>query len=144
MGFRHYRQSVCPYFISHITVRRYTVSPDDDQVNHSFGHQKTGHIIGDQRYRYVFLQQLQSCQPGALQQGPCFIGVNAYIFTRVTGCPDDSQRGAIAGGGQSARVAMSKHAAVLRDKPMSVFANLAIARGVFVKDAMGFFQEQFS
>ena len=63
------------------------------------------HIIADDLIWNSILFQFPGGEPGPLQQGPRFVGINVNLPTGFNGGKDDGQRGPVISGRQAAGVA---------------------------------------
>ena len=99
----------------------------------------SGHVVRNQRGRNAILLQLPDGQPRALQKGTRLIGENIDALAGFHGRADHSQRGAVAGRGQCAGVAMREDRPAVRHQRRAVAADRPADRDILLAHDPGLF-----
>jgi hypothetical protein len=97
-----------------------------------------GHVVGDQRGGDVVVLQFPDGEARALQERPGFIGEDVDLFAGSDGRANHAERGAIAGGGQRARVAVREHGLAVGNQRRAVLSDALVDGDVFETNLDGF------
>src|SRR5207245_829019 len=79
---------------------------DDDATDAARGEQRSGGHVGEERDGNVVLKELPRRQARALQPGARLVGEDGDSLPLLDRGADDAERGAVAGGGEAAGVAV--------------------------------------
>ncbi len=108
-----YRQGICPDFIGRIAIGGDSIRADNYFIDSSPAHQKTRHIVRNQRKGYFLFFQLPGGKTCSLQHRPGFIHVDMNFFPLRFCRADYTQRRAVTGGRQRTGVTMRENIIVM-------------------------------
>ena len=120
------------------------VGADDDEVDAALPHQHGRHVVGDDGRVDAVAHQFPGREPRALQDGPRLVGEDRYRAALLDGAANHAERGAVAGRGQRARVAVREDAGLLRDEGAAEAADGAAAGDILVMDGLRLGQHQLA
>ena len=126
VALRQHSHHVGPNLVGHIPIGRHAVRADHDRIDFTPAHQVTGHVVGDQRHRDFFLHHLPSRQARALQKWAGLIGNHRNALACLHSRANDTQRRAVPGCRQGARIAMRQNPGAVNQQRCAVSAHGAI------------------
>jgi hypothetical protein len=94
--------------VGDVAAPRDAVGADDRGLDLAAGHQRAGHVVGDDLDGDAVALQLPRGQAGALQHGAGLVGEHADRGASGVGAADHAERGAPARGRQGAGVAVGE------------------------------------
>ena len=92
-----------------ITIGSDPVGTDDDYVDALFTHELPSHVVADRSDVDAGALQFPGGQPGALQQGPRFVGIDVRSQTALEGDINRRQGSAEIAGRQGAGVTVGEN-----------------------------------
>ncbi len=104
-------------------------------------HEAGGHVVADDGGGDAVLHHLPRGEARTLQEGPGLVCEDVDLASALDGGADDAERGAVAAGGERARVAVGEHAGLLRQQLRAESAKRAAGGDVLVVHALGFGDE---
>ena len=128
------RQAVGPDLVGRIAVGGDPVRPDDDQIDLPLLHQKSRHVVRDQRAGDPLPQELPGGQPRPLEDGAGLVGVHMDLLPLFGGRPDHAERRPVTGGGERPGVAVGEDPGPVRDQPAAGSPEPAVGCDVLLAD----------
>ena len=133
---RQDREAVGADLVGDVAVGGDAVGADEDRADAGAAHHVRGHVVGDQRQRDAGALQLPGGEARALQHGARLVHVDVEALAGLVGDEDRRERGAHAGGGERAGVAVGQQRVAVGDQLGAEAAHRATGGGVFGGDGV--------
>ena len=136
MSPRQNGQRIGADFIGRVSVGRDAVGADNDLADFSLTHQRSRHVVANQRGGNFFLLHFPGGKPCPLQNRTRFIHIHMQLLSFVHGRAEHTQRSAVAGRRQRARVAVREDMVPVGEKRRAAAAHLPVDGNVLGADAL--------
>ncbi len=144
VGARQDGQGVGPDLVGRVAVGGDPVGADDDQIDLSLLHEKSRHVVRDQRAGDLFLHHFPGGQSRPLEDGAGFIDIDMELFAFLPGGTDHAEGRPVTGRGERPGVAVGEDPGAVGDQIPTVRAETAVDGDVLFADPDGLRNEGFA